>query len=112
MPMKNKNLKPAQIDNAINFLKDNPDIAIVTDRVIDLLGDGKTPMQIEDALYDFELTALQTGIIAHAITKFHKRGTEFRTYWNKRNNAPEGEGLNESEEITIGFPIKKRKNAK
>lgn len=91
------------------YIKDNPDIAVVVDVMVNALNQGLTPMQVEDALYDFELSPMETGLLASAITKFHDRGLEFRRYWNKRFNVPLDEGINNPEQITYGNEIKKRK---
>lgn len=91
------------------FLAVNPEIKKAFQVIKKVLDEGLTPMQGEDALFDFDLTSYQVGLIVMGITKYHNRGFEFREYWVKRNNLPKNSGLRDETELIVQFPISKRK---
>lgn len=95
--------------NFKEYLLANPEIKESAQTIKAVLDAGMTPMQGEDSLYDFKLTAREVGIIVMGIVSFHPRGEEFRQYWVKRNNFPDHSGKVDITELAQGFRIRKRK---
>lgn len=67
------------------------------------LTEGKTLKESYDAMYGHDLTGALAGCVASAIVHFHKRGDEFRKFWNKQYGVSENKkGIVNPAIITIG----------
>lgn len=98
-------IKPSLRQEFSAYLVKNPSIVDSLTKAVEGLDGNKTPMQVEDSLHAFTLTAEQVGLIAAALVKFHDRGDEFKAYWTKRNNVVATTNL---DQISVGFSITKR----
>lgn len=43
----------------------------------------KTPKEAHDEMYPLGISGFMAGCVAQMVSKFHVRGDEFRTFWNK-----------------------------
>lgn len=57
------------------------------ERVGELLDKGKTPAQAEKGMYGLGLTGFMAAMVCRGIWKYHPRGEEFKSYWNKKHGG-------------------------
>jgi hypothetical protein len=61
--------------------------------VMKALSEGKTPKDAWAATKGMDGSGATDGIVAQAITEFHPRGEEFRTYWNGLFGLKDSKGV-------------------
>ncbi len=68
------------------------------------LTEGKDCKTAHDGMYGCDLTGALAGCTASAIAHFHKRGEEFRIWWNKEHGIddPKKQGTVNPAIMTIG----------
>jgi len=81
-----------------NYVKINQDgygnaVIIAGAKVGKALTEGKTCEEAEHEMNGQGLTGCMAGCVASAIVHFHKRGEEFRVYWNASFGVKEGKGV-------------------
>lgn len=99
--------------DVLEFKQNNTLLVEPFNTAVQGLDNNLTPMQVEDLLYNYTLSAYQAGVIAQAINKLHKRGDEFRIYWNKRFAVPENEKDDvDPKKLILGRAYQARVNGK
>ena len=77
-------------------------VVVAGEAVGELLTQGKTPEEAEKGLYGYGLTGFMAGAAISGVVKFHPRGDEMKTWWNRNiKGTPDENGTNNPAILTI-----------